>query len=569
MAINKVKIGLVVPIYQIKLIDHIVAQIEKYLLNNNLIVCIVNDGKEDVSSYLEQKSLTKNFIVLNLDRNRRFAGANNAGWKYIIKNYPSVKYLGTVNDDTIFYDNWIEKLLEALEGHDDIALTMPIMKVKDKTYATWKLLGSDEMITTKPLIYENTFTSAVNGFCFLAKKQMLEKVGFFDTNYANGNEDIDLGIKLLQINQKLVVVKGSLVEHIGGVSRYIKGNNTLGDFNHKYMAKKYGGNIEKYNNLTSDGYYIKEVDKNNKRNNKSTYSYAAHILAFNVTYTILEAIENCAPYVDKIYISYSDYPWGYNKTAKKTIKNPTTIDYIKQSKYIDKLEFVVGEWDKDEDQRNECVNMAKQDGFDFLIIHDADEFYLKEDYADNLKRIEENPNWDVYLTPWITFWKSLDYVIQSDKNNIILGHPQFAINLNKDVKFLRARAINSKDEFYLQGICYHLSYVMTNDEVHTKIKTWGHAHEFDSDKWYKRKWVNWNINTKYLHPVNPMVWERVVTFNGTYPDELRELAMPIFKSGEESFIESIENIKEEYKLKVTNIMKKIKDKILQIRNWYC
>ena len=52
MAINKVKIGLVVPIYQIKLIDHIVAQIEKYLLNNNLIVCIVNDGKEDVSSNL-------------------------------------------------------------------------------------------------------------------------------------------------------------------------------------------------------------------------------------------------------------------------------------------------------------------------------------------------------------------------------------------------------------------------------------------------------------------------------------------------------------------------------------
>lgn len=248
--------------------------------------------------------------------------------------------------------------------------------------------------------------------------------------------------------------------------------------------------------------------------------FAAHVIMFDCDQFILRMIENCAPFVEKIYVAYSELAWVYNPKAREKFKNTTNKDILKQSRYFSKVELIEGAWAFEEDARNACLERARADGFDYLIIHDVDEFYTREGYKNNIDGIIDNPGWDLYVTPWCSFWKNLDYVVESNEGSIIVGYPQFAVNCKSAVKFTEKRAINTNKSYRLTGLCYHLSYVLTNEQVYRKINTWSHTHEFDTASWYRRKWLTWHEDSQNLHPVTPEAWKRAVRFKGKLPADL-------------------------------------------------
>jgi len=252
---------------------------------------------------------------------------------------------------------------------------------------------------------------------------------------------------------------------------------------------------------------------NNKR-------FAAHILMFDCQNTILRALENCGPFVEKIYVAYSEYPWNYNRQARSQLRNTADKKLLQTSPFYSKIELIEGIWDHDEDQRNACLVRARADGMDYLIIHDADEFYHPADYRNNLNQIVNNPDFEVYRTPWCSFWKNLDYAVVDRQGSEIVGHPEFAVNCKKDIRFIKARTTNAKIHYDLPGLCYHLSYVMTDQELWRKINTWSHSHQFDVRRWYRRKWLEWNEKTEDLHPLDPPAWKRAVRFTGELPPVL-------------------------------------------------
>lgn len=241
---------------------------------------------------------------------------------------------------------------------------------------------------------------------------------------------------------------------------------------------------------------------------------ATHQCIFNQNKWLLKNIENCYPFVDKIYLAHSNLPWNYNSSARETYHNDTDLDIIKSSKFMDKIEIIQGDWLTETDQRNACVEKAKNAGFDYLIIQDTDEFYLELDYIKIIDYIKGDPNHDVYKCGWISFWKSLEWVVVNQKMEIIIGYPQIAINLKNNIRFNDRRNPNSNQSVIIPDItCYHLSFVLSDDECFTKLKTWGHSHEFDVDSWYRRNWVNWNPEVTNLHPIDPPSWYKVVNYN--------------------------------------------------------
>jgi Uncharacterized protein conserved in bacteria len=259
---------------------------------------------------------------------------------------------------------------------------------------------------------------------------------------------------------------------------------------------------------------------------QSKKRFAAHILFFDCDQFILRAIENCAPFVEKIYIARSQLPWQYNAEARQQFQNQSDKDILKLSRHFEKIELIEGDWAYEEDQRNSCLERARLDGFDYLIVHDADEFYRFADYRDNIRTIEENPDFDLYKTPWCSFWKSLDYILVYKDGGHLLGHPEFAINCKTEGKFVRARSTDAARVFTLNGTCFHLSYVLTDDQVLRKINTWGHAHQFDTRKWYRDKWLNWHEGLGNLHPVQPGEWRKAVRYTGDLPEVLRGFVSP-------------------------------------------
>ncbi|MCK9416554.1 hypothetical protein M0Q97_07855 [Candidatus Dojkabacteria bacterium] len=237
---------------------------------------------------------------------------------------------------------------------------------------------------------------------------------------------------------------------------------------------------------------------------------ATHILFFNQDNWILKNIEMIGPYVDKIYVAWSEFPWSYNSKARENFKNRSNIELLKQSKYYNKIVLIKGDWKLDEDQRNSCLNEAKKDGMDFLLIIDADEFYKKEDLEKLILDIKNNPDYEYYTTPWFTYWKDFNHIIVNKENSIICGYPEVCVNLKYNNKFIRCRKPSGTKIKQLTSICGHASYVLTNEECWSKINTWGHAHQFDSKKWYNDKWLLWNENTIDLHPINPSSWYKTI-----------------------------------------------------------
>ena len=248
--------------------------------------------------------------------------------------------------------------------------------------------------------------------------------------------------------------------------------------------------------------------------------FATHVLFYNVDKFILKNIDNSGCHVDRIYVAYSKKPWVYNKRARRNFSNSSNIDLLKKSKYYNKITIIEGEWKYDEDQRNACLEKAKSDGIDYLITHDADEFYFHKDFNRIIEEVKENPNYDYYVTPWISFWKTFDYIVVTQDGDKIIGYPEVVINLNKLQKFVRARVLSGNNKYVLSSLCHHASFVLSNKECWNKINTWSHTHQFKIKKWYKNKWLNWDIDTIDLHPVNPKAWARAVKYDELLPEVL-------------------------------------------------
>lgn len=263
------------------------------------------------------------------------------------------------------------------------------------------------------------------------------------------------------------------------------------------------------------------------------------VSAYDVNRFLIAMLENCGPHVDRIYATWSRHPWSaYNEDAPRTFQNSTPPDLIDQSGFREKVTFIRGEWPNEESQRNAALERARADGMDFLIVQDADEFYFAEGYQENLLAMTAQPDKPLFQTPWILFWKSVDYALEyrehaGVQNTIYATCPLFAVNVSgfPDLHFTSRRLTNytytPNSNAQLPATCYHLSWVLSDDEVLRKISTWGHSHQVDIPRWFHWKWLAWRPDTWYLGAIESAEINRAARFNGLLPEEIKSLTKPM------------------------------------------
>lgn len=258
----------------------------------------------------------------------------------------------------------------------------------------------------------------------------------------------------------------------------------------------------------------------------SSPSFATHVVLFGQDKWIMRNIANAYPHVDRIYIAYSEQPWSYNPNARNTYRNSFDLDIIRKSEYANKVKIIQGVWTTEEDQRNACAEEATKDGIDYMFIHDADEFYFHKDFETIKGDILAHPDFDYYKIGWYCFWKNFNHLLLDSSGNRITGYPELAINLKRGVRFASKRRPNKTNSHTIpitNGICYHGSYVLTNEELLQKINTWGHTNDFNKDHWYKEKWLKWTENMTDLHLVSPSAWSKAVKFDGHLPEVIADM----------------------------------------------
>lgn len=167
--------------------------------------------------------LTQNLILLKNNKNYGFAEGNNIGIRFALKNLDP-QYVLLLNNDTVVDKNFLVKLVEFAENNSVIGVIGPKIlyyDTPDKFQVTsteinfWRgtsyLIGDGEIDHGQ---YDKIKkTDYVPGSCFLAKREVIDKVGLFNSDYYLYWEEADYCMRANKLGYKCIYYPHTKIWH--------------------------------------------------------------------------------------------------------------------------------------------------------------------------------------------------------------------------------------------------------------------------------------------------------------------------------------------------------------------
>ncbi|MCX7817050.1 MAG: glycosyltransferase [Syntrophales bacterium] len=200
-----------------------------------------------------------NIKIIENGKNLGFAEGNNRG--IAVSNG---EFIVIINNDVVVTPGWLEKMIEAIDWSENLGIAGPLTNfvsgpqmVRSVKYNTKTLEGLNEFSEQIAKTYDghSEIFWRVVGFCMLIKREVINKIGGFDTRFRIGNfEDDDFSLRANIAGFKSVIVGDCFVHHFGSRTFKESGINyseTLLE-NWKVFKKKW--------NLNQDLSYGEEFD---------------------------------------------------------------------------------------------------------------------------------------------------------------------------------------------------------------------------------------------------------------------------------------------------------------------
>lgn len=157
---------------------------------------------------------SKALIILQTGANLGYAGGNNVGIRYALKN--NADYVLILNNDTIVNPNFLEPLVLSAEKEKIIGIIGgkildyykpdKIQTIGGGIYNPWQ--GRAKYITTPDMQVDY-----ISGCLMLIKRTLLEDIGLFDESYFLYFEDTDLNFRAKAKGWKIAVNPESVIWH--------------------------------------------------------------------------------------------------------------------------------------------------------------------------------------------------------------------------------------------------------------------------------------------------------------------------------------------------------------------
>lgn len=181
------------------------------------IIITDNNSTDGTIKWLKEQEDIR--VIFNED-NKGFPVGCNQGIE--ISNGENILLL---NNDIIVTPNWLENLDKALYSKENIggvgAITNNCSNLQQIAVAYTSI---EEMINFASGINISNdnlwdYKSKLVGFCYLIKKEVLEKVGVLDPIFTPGNyEDDDISLRILKNGYNLLLCRDTFIHHFGSVS---------------------------------------------------------------------------------------------------------------------------------------------------------------------------------------------------------------------------------------------------------------------------------------------------------------------------------------------------------------
>jgi GT2 family glycosyltransferase len=209
------------------------------VLNNNYSsfeVVLVDNGSTDSSIKDVEKTFgnDKRLKIFKSNKNLGFGAGNNFGLARA-----GGQFMVFLNSDTTVDANWLAVLVDALEKDPSIGLAQSlILSIDGKIVGNAGWLWSDYLLFLHPLgrarksdfnfvpLHEVSF---VSGCSMIARKELLDEIGLFDPDIPFNYDDTLLSFKVWLSGKRVVTVRDSRVNHIGGVAtkKYLNNYSVL------------------------------------------------------------------------------------------------------------------------------------------------------------------------------------------------------------------------------------------------------------------------------------------------------------------------------------------------------
>ena len=214
--------------------------------------------------------------------------------------------------------------------------------------------------------------------------------------------------------------------------------------------------------------------------------------------------------VGALFFLVSDSPWNGELTS-----NVATLQSIEN--YPDpegKIHIIRGGWDSETEQRTVGLEIVRQAGFELCFVVDADEIYDSPALRTMIGLALAKPQAGCFLMTCLTYWKSHRFRIDPPE----YYKPPIFVRCGADKEnngyFVERRHATAKLVGTIPlniGVCHHMSYARTDQELRKKLLSFSHAHEI-SPNWYEEVWLAWDKNQamENIHPVYPEAYKRAV-----------------------------------------------------------
>lgn len=229
---NKEPIGIVILNYRTweKTLSCVESIYNTYLGAKEIVI-VDNQSPNDSFSQLKNKYKTneyKDITVIQTKKNGGFSYGNNFGFDYIVKHFPDVTKIVITNNDIIFKESTIEKLVNAFNYSDKVVMTAPsVYNVKgERTNAPWKkkptviqeigLKSFDGCAYEWSELNENLPVYMVSGCCFAVDRDKFLSIDRFDENVFLYNEENIFSIKIANKGLQIIYSPDANIIHDHG-----------------------------------------------------------------------------------------------------------------------------------------------------------------------------------------------------------------------------------------------------------------------------------------------------------------------------------------------------------------
>lgn len=195
-------------------------------------IIVVDNNSIDGSQHMVKKTFPDVLLLCNKE-NVGFSRANNKAYRH-----SKGEYLVFLNSDTLILDSAIEKMINYLQSHPQVGIVGPkILNYRHQPFSSFQrfldvkklFLGSKYLkhvlnVERYRMNYPSyNFTAIqdvewVSGACLAVRRDVFEKVGFWDENYFLYYEDMDLCYQVFKSGYRVVYYPEAEITHLFGQS---------------------------------------------------------------------------------------------------------------------------------------------------------------------------------------------------------------------------------------------------------------------------------------------------------------------------------------------------------------